>query len=173
MPWKIMTTGATFLTAVTGIGIFMSTLVGIMLADYFFIRKGNYWVSDLYSSSPGGRYWYTGGFHWRAYTAYICGIALPFPGFLGSLEVNGVKNPMGPAYHIYDIGYLTAFVVAITVYTTICKISPPENVAEARALPFEYQAREMDGVILEGKDVGLDDDVFGKEMITKGIEAKA
>lgn len=172
VPWKIMTSGASFLTAITGIGIFMSTLVGIMLSDYFFVRKGNYWVSDLYTSNPKGRYWYTGGFHWRAYLAYVCGIALPFPGFLGSLGVKGVKEATGSAYHIYDIGYLTAFVVAITVYTAICKISPPPNVAEARALPFEFQAREMDGAVLEGRAVNVEDD-FEKEMTKEDIETKA
>lgn len=150
VPWKIVTSGASFLTAITGIGIFMSTLVGIMLADYFFVRKGNYWIDDLYTTNPNGRYWYTGGFHWRAYAAYVCGIALPFPGFLGSLGVKGVKEVTGAAFHIYDIGYLTAFVVSIVVYTTICKISPPPNVAEARALPFETKAKEMDDMILEG-----------------------
>lgn len=172
VPWKIVTSGASFLTAITGIGIFMSTLVGILLADYFFVRKGNYWVSDLYTTNPNGRYWYTGGFHWRAYAAYVCGIAVPFPGFLGSLGVKGVKNPQGAAYHIYDIGYLTAFVISITVYTAICKISPPSNVAEARALPFEHQARELDGAVLEGQDVVVEDDIM-KEMTTKDIEAKA
>lgn len=172
VPWKIVTSGASFLTAITGIGIFMSTLVGVMLSDYFFVRKGNYWIDDLYTNDPKGRYWYKGGFHWRAYAAYICGIALPFPGFLGSLGVKGVKETTGAAYHIYDIGYLTAFVVAITVYTAICKISPPSNVAEARALPFEFQAKELDCMVLEGRDVGGAENVE-KQMVKEDIEIKA
>jgi NCS1 family nucleobase:cation symporter-1 len=40
VPWKVLISGAVFLNCVTGMGIFMGCLVGIMLGDYFFIRKG-------------------------------------------------------------------------------------------------------------------------------------
>lgn len=40
VPWKILVSAQVFIKFVTGLGIFMGTLVGIMLADYFFIRKG-------------------------------------------------------------------------------------------------------------------------------------
>ncbi|KAE9366138.1 hypothetical protein N431DRAFT_419203 [Stipitochalara longipes BDJ] len=137
VPWKVLVSGAVFLSCITGMGIFMGCLVGIMLADYFFIRKGNYFIEDLYTSDPNGRYWYFHGFHYRAFVAYVCGIFLPFPGFLGTLGVKSLAAPLGPAMKLYDIGYLTSTFTAMAVYTVLCKISPPRNVAEARTMPFE------------------------------------
>ena len=142
VPWKVLVSGAVFLSCITGMGIFMGCLVGIMLADYFFIRKGNYFISDLYTSDPAGRYWYFNGWHWRAYVAYVCGIFLPFPGFLGTLGVTSLAKPLGPAMKLYNIGYLTSTFTAMAVYTLVCKVSPPANVAEAREMPFESMGQK-------------------------------
>ncbi len=54
VPWKVLVSGAVFLSCITGMGIFMGCLVGIMVADYFFISKGNYFIEDLYTSNPVG-----------------------------------------------------------------------------------------------------------------------
>ncbi|KUJ13929.1 uncharacterized protein LY89DRAFT_736928 [Mollisia scopiformis] len=142
VPWKVLVSGAVFLSCITGMGIFMGCLVGIMLADYFFIRRGNYFIEDLYTSDPQGRYWYFHGWHWRAYVAYVCGIFMPFPGFLGTLGVKSMAAKLGPAMHLYDIGYLVSTFTAMAVYTLLCKISPPDNVAEARAMPFEAMGKK-------------------------------
>lgn len=141
VPWKVLVSGAVFLSCITGMGIFMGCLVGIMLGDYFFIRKGNYFIADLYTSNPKGRYWYFRGWHWRAYAAYVCGIFLPFPGFLGTLGVKSMAAPLGPAMKLYNIGYLTSTFTGMAVYTILCKISPPDNVAEAKTMPFEYMGK--------------------------------
>jgi len=142
VPWKVLTSGAVFISCITGMGIFMGCLVGIMLSDYFFIRRGNYWIADLYTSNPNGRYWYWHGVNYRAYVAYICGIAIPFPGFLGVLGVESVSAPLSAAKKIYDIGYLTSFLTSMVVYTVLCKVHPDKHVAEARELPFESMGKE-------------------------------
>ena len=41
VPWKVLTSGANFLIAITGMGIFVACMLGILMADYYFIRKGN------------------------------------------------------------------------------------------------------------------------------------
>jgi NCS1 family nucleobase:cation symporter-1 len=142
VPWKVLVSGAVFLSCITGMGIFMGCLVGIMLADYFFLRKGNYFIEDLYTSDPKGRYWYFHGWHWRAYVAYICGIVIPFPGFLGTLGVKSMAAELGPAKKLYDLGYLTSTFVAMAIYTVLCKISPPDHIAEARSMPFESMGKK-------------------------------
>jgi hypothetical protein len=56
VPWKVLVSGPVFLSCITGMGIFMGCLVSIMLADYLFVRKRNYFIEDLYTSDPNGRY---------------------------------------------------------------------------------------------------------------------
>jgi len=157
VPWKVLTSGANFLTAITGMGIFVACMLGILMTDYYFIRKGNqldhanwlwlltsignYWVEDLYSDAPSGRYWYWHGFHWRAYVAYVCGIGVPFPGFVGAISGNCMASVLNPAGQIYAIGYLVALLVGGATYFALCKISPPLFVDEARVMLFESMAR--------------------------------
>lgn len=121
---------------------------------------GNYWVEDLYSDDPNGRYWYQHGFHWRAYAAYLCGVIIPFPGFIGSIGVKSLAGPLNPAAQIYSFGYLLAFVVGGFVYYVLCKLSPPPHVQEARNLPFESMGmREVLIAISSPVSVGPDHDL--------------
>ncbi|KAF2795242.1 hypothetical protein K505DRAFT_240319 [Melanomma pulvis-pyrius CBS 109.77] len=166
VPWKVLTSGANFLTAITGMGIFVACMLGIMVSDYYFVRKGNYWVEDLYNDHSNGRYWYSKGFHWRAYAAYICGIAIPFPGFVGAISGNKMASLLNPAGQIYAIGYLLAFAVGGVTYYGFCKISPPPFVDEARALPFESIGRSE--VLMGIHRVGSDDiETVAEEQIVE------
>jgi len=184
VPWKVLVSGASFLTAIIGMGIFVACLLGILVADYFFVRKGmlsrcydlyiqqltytlgNYWIEDLYTDDPSGRYWYWHGFHWRAYVAYFVGIALPFPGFVGAVGgIPTLSYVLNPAAQIYSFGYLLAFVTSLVVYTALCKVSPPANVAEALSLPFEAMGKRevLFGLEAQGSDV---------EMTSEPIKSK-
>jgi NCS1 family nucleobase:cation symporter-1 len=122
--------------------------------------SGNYWVEDLYTDDPKGRYWYNGGFHWRAYAAYVCGIVVPFPGFVGAISGDKYGQISNAAAKIYTFGYLLSFTIGAVVYFAICKISPPPHVAEARALPFESMGeREVLIAISRPVSVGQDSDL--------------
>jgi NCS1 family nucleobase:cation symporter-1 len=46
-------------------------LYGILLVDYYIIKKEHVVVEDLYSMSPNGRYWYQNGVNMKAVYALI------------------------------------------------------------------------------------------------------
>lgn len=75
-PWKIQSSG----TFLVDIQVYISTLLGpvmgILLADYFIIRKCKLNVQDLYT--VGGQYQYTKGFNMSAVIALVAGFALSF-----------------------------------------------------------------------------------------------
>lgn len=67
-------------TWIGGVGIFTwlglvgglpGTVAGILIADYWIVRRTVLDFADLYR--PGGRYWYAGGWNWRAVTAFAVG----------------------------------------------------------------------------------------------------
>jgi NCS1 family nucleobase:cation symporter-1 len=170
VPWKVLTSGESFLTAIIGMGIFVACLLGIMVSDYYFVRQGNYWIEDLYTDDPKGRYWYTGGFHWRAYVAYFCGIVVPFPGFVGAIGGGKLSKLTNGAAQVYSIGYLLSFCIGGLVYFILCKISPPPHIEEARALPFESMgAREVLIDISRPVSIGQDsEDIAVESSEVKG-----
>lgn len=40
VPWKVLVSGGSFLTAIIGMGIFIACLLGILVSDYYFVRNG-------------------------------------------------------------------------------------------------------------------------------------
>ena len=49
-PWKILASAATFTTFLAGYGLFMASVVAIMVCDYWCLTKGNVFISHLYVS---------------------------------------------------------------------------------------------------------------------------
>ncbi len=77
--------GALWVSVISNIGIaafvdtlgaFLAPLYGILVADYYLIRKQRLNVQDLFSSREGGNYYYDGGWNRTALTAF--GIAAVF-----------------------------------------------------------------------------------------------
>ena len=55
------------------IGAAFCPLFGVVLADYFIVKRGRYVAEDLFRR---GRYWYTGGFNSRALLTWAAGFGL-------------------------------------------------------------------------------------------------
>lgn len=92
-----------------------------MISDYYFVRKGYLQIKDLYSARKRSAYYYTLGFNWRAYTAYIAGILINIVGFVGAI---GTPVPMGAQY-IYNLNFFCGFIVASgTYYLLSVYVSP-------------------------------------------------
>ena len=70
------------------IGSAFCPLFGVVLADYFILKRGCYVAEDLYRR---GRYWYAGGVNWRAMGAWAAGFgvyhACAKTGFAGGASI--------------------------------------------------------------------------------------
>lgn len=68
VPWKIISSASTFLSFMNGYSVFLAPISGILVADYWLVKKQHYDIPGLYD--PFGRYRYSGilpGFNWRAF----------------------------------------------------------------------------------------------------------
>ena len=50
VPWRLFSSGSGFLTFLGSYNIYFGSAAGIILADYYIIRKGNLHVPSLYDS---------------------------------------------------------------------------------------------------------------------------
>ena len=91
-----------------------------MICDYYIVRKGYLDIRSLYSSHKTDPYYFTYGFSWRAYTAYICGIMINIVGFAGAV---GCDVPIGAQY-IYNVNYFSGVIVSGTVYLLLTWLFP-------------------------------------------------
>lgn len=119
-PWNLLSTSNNFTTYLSAYSVFLSSIAGVIICDYYVVRRGYYQITDLYSARKTAPYYFTFGFHWRGYTAYICGILINIVGFVGAI---GKPVPQGAKY-IYNINFFAGFIVAGLTYWTLCKISP-------------------------------------------------
>lgn len=94
------------------IGSVFVPLFGVLMADYFFVRRRSYDVDQLYR--PGGPYWYSGGFNFLGLAAWLGGIA-----------VYQVVARVAP-----NIGAsLPSLIVAFGLYWLLATLRPPQAVS--------------------------------------------
>ena len=121
-PWKLIAdpTGYIF-TWLIAYSSLLGPVGGIMIADYYFIRKQNLNVDELYRH--GGQYSFGNGFNKYAIIALLCGILPNVPGFL--LQVKLISSTVFPEWisHLYNYAWFVGFFVSGAVYYLFMKKS--------------------------------------------------
>lgn len=114
-PWKLMAdpTGYIF-TWLVAYSSLLGAVGGILIADYFVIRKTQLNLVALYEKNSV--YWYHKGFNMRAIIALVAGIAPCVPGFLGTIKAMNVAQGWITAYHY---AWFISFGVAFMVYVVL------------------------------------------------------
>ena len=134
-PWKLIEIpGSYIFTWLGGYSSLLGPIGGIMIVDYYFIRKQKLNADDLYSSE--GTYNYRNGFNRLAIIALLCGIIPNIPGFL--LQINVISADIFPAwvsnlYHFsWFIGFLisgVSYIILMRSYKTIINLQETAYVA--------------------------------------------
>jgi NCS1 family nucleobase:cation symporter-1 len=119
-PWNFVEGSNQFTTYLSAYSVFLSSIAGVMITDYYLVRKGYLQIKELYSARKSAPYYFTFGVHWRAYVAYIAGILINIVGFVGAI---GKTVPIGATY-IYNINFFAGFTVASVSYWSLCKLFP-------------------------------------------------
>ena len=96
----------------------MRCYTGIMMVDYFVVRRGELNLDALYSSDPAGEYWYAGGWNPAALTALAAGLLPTLPGLYGMLTGTAVA----PAWRtLYSAGWFVGCGVAAAAYAALMR----------------------------------------------------
>ena len=81
-PWLLMANATAFFGFIFNYSALFGPLLGVMLADYFIIRKRTLAVAELYDTTPGGRHWYSSGFNVAGFIAMLVPGAITMIWFL-------------------------------------------------------------------------------------------
>ena len=111
VPWKILASAAKFLAFLGGYTIFLGPMTSILITDYFFVRKGNVSVPDMYNFNGIYRYSPKLGSNWRAVAAFFIGCIPPLPGFVNYIVEAGLQTTTVSigGQHLFAIGYIYSF----------------------------------------------------------------
>jgi NCS1 family nucleobase:cation symporter-1 len=119
-PWKLIAdpTGYIF-TWLIAYSSLLGPVGGIMIADYYFIRRQKLLVADLYKNN--GEYSFGNGFNTKAIVALLCGILPNVPGFLTTIQVVGKDTFPGWMNHLYNYAWFVGFFVSAILYILLMR----------------------------------------------------
>ncbi|NNE47302.1 MAG: NCS1 family nucleobase:cation symporter-1 [Rhodothermales bacterium] len=122
-PWKLYTDLANYIfTWLIGYSALLGAIAGIMLTDYYIVRRLQLDSDDLYREngvySFGGR-----GYNWRAMVALVVGIAPNIPGFLAQASGGAISVPQMFS-DLYTYAWFGGLLVAGVVYISLTRLYP-------------------------------------------------
>lgn len=116
MPWKLLANYKTFILGwLGGYAAFLGPVAGIMICDYYLIRRRSLAVEELYLR--GSRYEYASGFNWTAIVALGAGAGTALIGL-------GVPTLRA----LYDYSWFVGFGVSFAVYYALMRVQESAQV---------------------------------------------
>ncbi|MEM9454623.1 MAG: NCS1 family nucleobase:cation symporter-1 [Myxococcota bacterium] len=125
-PWKILaTTGDYIFTWLVGYSALLGPVGGILIADYFVLRKTELDLTGLYRRQ--GPYAYGRGFNPAALVAFAVAVAPCVPGFLH--QAGAIGDGVLPPWldEIYTYAWFFGFAVAGALYLVLMRVLSPDS----------------------------------------------
>ena len=110
-PWKLIADpGGYIFTWLVGYSSLLGPIGGIMIVDYYFIRRQQLQLSELYKAN--GFYSFTNGVNASAIIALLLGILPNVPGFLVQVKLLSETSMPSWIIHLYSYAWFVGFFVS-------------------------------------------------------------
>jgi NCS1 family nucleobase:cation symporter-1 len=119
-PWKLIADPSGYIFKwLIAYSSLLGPVGGILIADYFFVKRQTLKVSDLYKND--GQYTYSNGFNFAAITALLLGILPNVPGFLVTIELIDKNAVWHWVSNLYNYAWFVGFFVSFLFYLLMSK----------------------------------------------------
>ncbi|GAA0527641.1 NCS1 family nucleobase:cation symporter-1 [Chitinophaga japonensis] len=123
-PWKLIADPSGYIfTWLIAYSSLLGPVGGIMITDYYFIRKQRLLTDELYN--PHGPYHFTNGFNIPAIAALLAGVLPNVPGFLVTIKAIGAGAVPGWIAQLYNYAWFVGFLVSGIVYMLLMQTYKP------------------------------------------------
>ncbi|KAK5710785.1 hypothetical protein LTR17_018701 [Elasticomyces elasticus] len=113
-PWLIQAKAARFLAFLNGYTVFLGPLIGLLISDYWLVRRGKGFNVRCLYTPKNSLYWYTAGVNPRAIAALLTGITPLLPGLAHSINEN-LPVARG-ALQFYTMAWLDGLIITMVTY---------------------------------------------------------
>jgi NCS1 family nucleobase:cation symporter-1 len=133
-PWRLLADPHIYVFTWLGFyGGLLGSVAGVLIADYWLLRRTTLNLVDLYR--PDGAYRYTGGLNPRAVVSIVAGAVLAVGGAYSAPAGSGpfpVAGMIGWFKPLYDYSWVVGLVVAFLLYYLLMVIFPVRRGAPER-----------------------------------------
>ncbi|MBU6502409.1 MAG: NCS1 family nucleobase:cation symporter-1 [Burkholderiales bacterium] len=120
MPWKVLeSTQGYIFTWLIGYSALLGPIAGILIVDYFLVRKTDLNVDQLYRDD--GHYSYGNGWNYAAIAAFVIAVLPNIPGFLNAAFPAAFPGVSGTFKGIYTYAWFVGLALAALVYGVLMK----------------------------------------------------
>jgi NCS1 family nucleobase:cation symporter-1 len=121
-PWRLLADPSGYIFAwLVGYSGGLGSIAGVLIADYWVVRKKRLALPDLYLTN--GNYSYSAGWNWRAVIATLLGCGLAWGGKI--LEWLGIS--VGWLLNLYPYAWFVGFGGAAVAYLVLMRVFPPST----------------------------------------------
>jgi NCS1 family nucleobase:cation symporter-1 len=118
-PWRLLANASRYIDGwLLGYSGGLGSIGGVMIVDYWIVRKKQLALGDLYRTD--GVYRYTAGWNWRAVFATLLGCVAAWIG----LEVPSLRP-------LYDYAWFVGFGVSAITHLLLMKVFRPRDIVDA------------------------------------------
>ncbi|MET4050422.1 MULTISPECIES: NCS1 family nucleobase:cation symporter-1 [unclassified Rhodococcus (in: high G+C Gram-positive bacteria)] len=130
-PWNLYNNPDVIHLTLETLGAFIGPLFGVLIADYYLVRKQKVVVDELFTMSPAGRYWYSKGYNPAAVCATIVGALLAmftvlFNGAIDGMEIGGMSTASKYSWFIgCAVGFVLYYFLATKTKLAVMNVDAP------------------------------------------------
>jgi NCS1 family nucleobase:cation symporter-1 len=118
LPWRLLESAGTYLfTWLVGYSALLGPIAGILLADYYLLRRTDLRVDDLFR--PEGIYGRNGGWNPAGLSAMLLGVLPNLPGFLHAIKVLTQVPTVFDT--LYRYAWFVGFAIAAAAYLILAR----------------------------------------------------
>ena len=128
-PWRLLSDPHVYIFTWLGFyGGLLGSVAGVLIADYWLIRRTELRLADLYKTN--GIYSYSGGWNLRGLISILAGASLAVG---GAYTTSGTPGPfpaaglIGVFKPLYDYSWVVGFFVAFVLYFILMVVFPAER----------------------------------------------
>lgn len=126
-PWQLVNKAATFVTVLSSFSVFLAPLMGVMVCDYFFMRRQKIRLNHLYRTEPSD-YWFSRGFNWRVIPCWIAGWAPTIGGLI--VSAGGISDAPKSLFQLYYTSFFTGFSISFITFYAVTFFFPTKGAGE-------------------------------------------
>lgn len=132
-PWNLLASSDLYIFVWLGItGAFLGSVAGIMVADYWIIRRTSINLADVYRRR--GIYEYANGVNWRAVVSMAVALLLSTGGAYSAPDTGGpfpVQGFIPILKPLYDYNWVVAFLTGLALHLVLARLFPQRPPASA------------------------------------------